>query len=475
MRVTKQIIHGVALNNLVTLVEMAVGFTQQVIIVRYLLGLKQYGALAFFQAGFGMLAIFFNLNLNYSAIRFGGAAQGKEDENEFYVIQGTTFLLTFVTNFLLLAVTLGLWYWGFEYEGKVVGEYFFLLAINALLAVPAGFSGQIFTSRKEFKLLSFQQMFCAIIGAVCVVVFCMMVPTVRGAIYGMVAGSIISSIVSMIMVRKDIFRLRIDFGKARSFGLYGGQFAISSIVKQFFWKADVIILGLFANERAVGLYRIAQTVANPLMRAFSPLWTVLFPTVATESGKGNIDNIRKLLFRGTQWLVLANLPIVIIGSVLLDILVPRIYGVADAAVIPIRFLLWGFAIGTMTSVSPPILRVYRNDIALFTTLAAAILNVALNLILIPTYQVRGAAIASFISFGLLAIAVYYYAFRAIGLKVLPLVTTDVVIQIVFIAMIMIASIFNYFWIALALFALMLLYVFGFRIVTVSEFKAYLAS
>jgi O-antigen/teichoic acid export membrane protein len=475
MRVTKQIIHGVALNNLVTIVEMGIGFLQQVIIVRYLLGLREYGSLAFFQAGFGMLAIFFNLNLNYSAIRFGGAAQGKENDDEFYAIHGTTFLLTLLTNVVLAGVTLLLWFWGFEYKEKVVGQYFFLLALNVLAAVPAGFAGQILTSRKEFKRLAFQQIFSASVGAICVVSFATMVPEVRGAIYGMIVGSILSSIVSMGMVWKDFVRCRLDFSKARAFGLYGGQFALSSIVKQFFWKADVIILGLFTSEKAVGLYRIAQTVANPLMRVFSPLWTVLFPTVATESGKGNVDNIRKLLFRGTQWLVLANLPIVIIGAYLLDFLVPRIYGAADAAVIPIRFLLWGFALGTMTSVAPPVLRVYRNDVALFTTLAAAILNVALNLIMIPNYGVIGAALASFISFGLLAIAVYYYAFRAIDVKVQPLLTTDVMIQIGFIATMMIASLLNYFLIALALYAVMLLYVFGFRIVTVKEFKAYLAS
>jgi O-antigen/teichoic acid export membrane protein len=475
MRVTKQIIHGVALNNLVTLVEMAIGFFQQVIIVRYLLGLREFGSLAFFQAGFGILAIFFNLNLNYSAIRFGGAAQGKENEEEFYAIHGTTFFLTLLTNVLLITVTLLLWFWGFEYKGKVVGQYFFLLALNVLAAVPAGFAGQILTSRKEFKGLAFQQILSASVGAICVISLTMMVPEVRGAIYGMIVGSVIASIASMIMVHKDLLRMKFDFSKTRTFGLYGGQFAISSIVKQFFWKADVIILGLFASEKAVGLYRIAQTVANPLMRVFSPLWTVLFPTVATESGKGNIDNIRKLLFRGTQWLVLANLPIVIVGAYLIDFFVPRIYGAADAAVIPIRFLLWGFALGTMTSVAPPVLRVYRNDVALFTTLAAAILNVALNLILIPTHGVVGAALASFISFGLLAIAVYYYAFRAIDVKVAPLLTTDVLVQIAFIAMMMLASLLNYFLIALALYIVMLLYVFGFRIVTVKEFKAYLAS
>jgi O-antigen/teichoic acid export membrane protein len=475
MRVTKQIIHGVALNNIVTLVEMGIGFVQQVIIVRYLLGLREYGSLAFFQAGFGILAIFFNLNLNYSAIRFGGAAQGKENEDEFYAIHGTTFLLTLLTNVLLGIITLLLWYWGFEYKGKVVGQYFFLLSLSVLAAVPAGFAGQILTSRKEFKRLAFQQILSASVGAVCVIAFATAVREVRGAIYGMIAGSVISSIASIAMIYKDIFRLRFDFSKTRTFGIYGGQFAISSIIKQFFWKADVIILGIFASEKAVGLYRIAQTVANPLMRVFSPLWTVLFPTVATESGKGNINNVRKLLFRGTQWLVLANLPIVIIGAYLLDFLVPRIYGAADAAVIPIRFLLWGFALGTMTSVAPPVLRVYRNDVALFTTAAAAVLNVALNLLLIPEYGVIGASLASFISFGLLAIAVYYYAFRAIDVKVQPLLTADVMIQIAFIGMIMVSSLLNYFLIAIALFALMLLYVFGFRIVTFQEFKAYLAS
>jgi O-antigen/teichoic acid export membrane protein len=99
----------------------------------------------------------------------------------------------------------------------------------------------------------------------------------------------------------------------------------------------------------------------------------------------------------------------------------------------------------------------------------------LNLLLIPEYGVIGAALASFVSFGLLAIAVYYYAFRAIDVKVQPLLTADVMIQIAFIAMIMISSLLNFFLIALALYALMLMYVFGFRIVTVQEFKAYLAS
>jgi O-antigen/teichoic acid export membrane protein len=475
MKLGKQIIHGVALNNVVTFVEMAVGFLQQVLIIRYLLGLAQYGALAFFQAGFGMLAIFFNLNLNYSAIRFGGAARGKEDDEAFYKIQGTTFLLTFLMNVLLLAVTLLLWVWGFEYEGKVVGEYYFLLALNALAAVPAGFAGQIFTSRKEFKLLSAQQIICTVIGAVSVVAFTYYYRSVRGAMYGMLSGSIISSFISIWMVRQDIPRCRIDFSLTKSFGLYGGQFALTSIIKQFFWKADVLLLGLFASERAVGLYRIAQTVANPLMRVFSPLWTVLFPTVATESGRGKTDNVKKLLFRGTQWLVVANLPIVIIGSFLLDFLVPRIYTVGDAAVFPIRLLLWGFALGTMTSVSPPILRVYRNDLALLTTFVAAILNIGLNLILIPKFGVNGAAMASFISFGLLALAVYYYAFHAIELKIFSLITGEVVIQIAFVTLIMTASILNLFWIALALYAGMMLYLFGFRILSVSEFRAYLAS
>jgi len=313
------------------------------------------------------------------------------------------------------------------------------------------------------------------LSAIGVITFAYYIRKVEGAIYGMIAGSILVSIFSFIMVWKDLIRCRLDFSLTRAFGLYGGQFALSSIIKQFFWKADIILLGIFASEKAVGIYRIAQTVANPLQRVFSPLWTVLFPTVSTESGRGTTENIKKLLLRGTQWLVLGNLPVVIIGAFLLDYLIPMIYGGAEAAIFPIRLLLWGYAIGTMTCVSPPILRVYRNDIALYTMLGAAILNILLNLILIPSMKVNGAALASFISFGLLAVAVYCYAFRAIGLKVLPLINMEVLIQISFIALIMVSSILNYFWISMALLAGLLLYVFSFRIVTVSEFKAYLAS
>jgi O-antigen/teichoic acid export membrane protein len=293
--------------------------------------------------------------------------------------------------------------------------------------------------------------------------------------YGMIAGSVIVSILSMIMIWKDAFHLRLDFSLTKSFSVYGGQFALTSIVKQFFWNADVILLGLFTTEKAVGLYRIAQTIANPLMRVFSPLWTVLFPTVSTESGKGNTDNIKKLLLRGTQWLVLGNLPIVIIGSAILDFAIPHLYGGAVGAIFPIRLLLWGYVIGTMTSVAPPILRVFRNDLALKTTFAAAIFNIVLNLVLIPQYRVNGAALSSFISFGLLAIVVYYYAFQAIHLDVASLIDKGVIVQIAFIVAIMIASITNHYLVALALFGGMLLFAFRLRFVTVSELKAYLAS
>lgn len=475
MKLSRQIIQGVILTNFVTLAEMGIGFVQQVVIVRYLLGIQQYGALAFFQAGFGMLAVFFNLNLNYSAIRFGGAAQGKKDEEEFYHIQGTTLFLTFVLNALLLLLTIALSRFHFEYEGKVVGQYFLLLAINNIASILGGFASTIYTSQKNFKLLSIQQILSSAISAAGVISVAYFDRTVIGAIHGMILGSALVSLVSWFMVWKEFWRCRVDLSLTKSFGLYGGQFALSSIIKQFFWKADVILLGLFASEKAVGLYRIAQTVANPLMRVFSPLWTVLFPTVSVESGKGNSENVKKLLFRGTQWLVVGNLPIVIVGSFLLDYLIPLIYGGAAAAIFPIRLLLWGFALGTMTSVSPPILRVYRNDLALSTTFIAAILNILLNLILIPKFRVNGAALASFISFGLLAIVVYLYAFRAIGIKVAPLINAEVIVQVALIGGIMIASIMNYFVVAVVLFLFLMAFLLRFRIVSVSELKTYLAS
>lgn len=475
MKLSKQIFHGVLLSNVVTLVEMVVGFTQHLILVRFLLGIKEFGTLGFFQAGFGILAIFFNLNLNNSAIRFGGAAVAKEDDNEFYTIQGTAFFLTFLLNVLLLGVTMVFSWIGFEYKDRVVGDYYFLLALNSIASLAGGFASTIYTTRKDFRRLTVQQIMSSIVGAICLIAVTLQMRTVRGAMMGMIAGSCVVSLISLWMVRHDLFRIRVNFKLTRSFSAYGGGFALTSIVKQFFWNADVVLLGLFTNEKAVGLYRIAQTVANPLMRVFSPLWTVLFPTVSIESARGNIDRVKKLLTRGTQWLVLGNLPIVIVGSYLLDFVIPHVYGGAVGAIFPIRLLLWGYVIGTMTSVSPPILRVYRNDLAFLTTFFAAILNILLNLILIPELGIRGAALSSLISFGLLALAVYYYAFRAIDMPVLPLLNVGVCVQIVLIGLMMAASIFNYFWVALALYGVLLLFLFGYKMISVAELKTYVAS
>jgi O-antigen/teichoic acid export membrane protein len=475
MKLSRQIFHGVLLTNAVTVVEMLVGFTQHLILVRFLLGLREFGTLGFFQAGFGILAIFFNLSLNNSAIRFGGAAIARNDEREFYAIQGTAAVLTLLLNLLLLGVTLVLSAMGFEYKGRVVGDYYFLLALNSIAGIAGGFAATIYTTRKEFRKLTVQQMMSTIVSAICVLAVAYHLRTARGALHGMIAGSCVVSLISLWMVRHDLLLARIDFKLTRSFSAYGSGFALTSIVKQFFWNADVVLLGLFTNEKAVGLYRIAQTVANPLMRVFSPLWTVLFPTVSIESARGNIDRVKKLLTRGTQWLLLGNLPIVIAGTYLLDFVIPKLYGGAQAAIFPIRLLLWGYVIGTITSVSPPILRVYRNDLAFLTTFVAAILNILLNLILIPRLGINGAALASFISFGLLALAVYIYAFRAIGIPVPPLLNFGVAVQIVLTGLMMATSILNYFWAALGLYALLLLFLFGYKMVTVAELKTYVTS
>lgn len=475
MKLSKQIFHGVLLSNVVTIVEMVVGLTQHIILVRFILGIRDFGTLGFFQAGFGILAIFFNLNLNNSAIRYGGAAVAKNDEQEFYSIQGTAFVITLALNLLLLAVTLAFAAIGFEYKGRIVGEYYFLLAVNTIINLAGGLAVTLYTTRKQFRLLTIQQIMSTVVGAIFLLIVAWQIRTVRGAMYGMITGSTAVAIISLWMVRHDLFRLRVNFKLARAFSAYGSGFALTSIVKQFFWNADVVLLGLFTTDKLVGLYRIAQTVANPLMRVFSPLWTVLFPTISIESARGNVEGIKKLLTRGTQWLVLGNLPIVIVGSYLLDFVIPRLYGGAVGAIFPIRMLLWGYVIGTMTSVSPPVLRVYRNDLAFWTTFFAAILNILLNLILIPRFGIRGAALASFISFGLLALAVYYYAFRAVHIPVLPLLSAPVCAQILLIGLMMVCSIMNYFWAALGFYCVLLLFLFGYKMVSVAELKTYVAS
>ena len=165
-------------------------------------------------------------------------------------------------------------------------------------------------------------------------------------------------------------------------------------------SSDITILGIIKGDHQVGLYSTAvkiYTLVNTLIASIA--WVVM-PQLSTHFAKGNYNEINRLLKYSLSFILVLGLPCVC-G---IEIIAPQIIGwiageaYVDAA-LSLRLLgialLCSFAggwIGNMTLIPAG-----RERICLRVSVVSAIINIVLNLILIPLWGLNAAALTTVIA------------------------------------------------------------------------------
>lgn len=161
-------------------------------------------------------------------------------------------------------------------------------------------------------------------------------------------------------------------------------------------RADVLILGIIAPAATLGVYVVAyQSVEPILVLASAGGATVL----ALGHGRPEVErgDVTARLIRET---LLVGGALAVIAALLAPILIPVIYG-ADFAgsVQPLLILLPGIvalALGRIAMADLMRRNMLERMAAILITVM--VINVGLNLLLIPAYAASGAAVASLVSY-----------------------------------------------------------------------------
>jgi O-antigen/teichoic acid export membrane protein len=162
-------------------------------------------------------------------------------------------------------------------------------------------------------------------------------------------------------------------------------------------RADVFLLGVLLDLRAVGLYSVAYGFSEILMLLPQRLGTLYLPRVAAD--KAALENTQELRLSSSMVFVGT-----VASAVALSVIAPPairfFYGSAFGdAVIPFLLLLPGIcalAVGGLQATY--LCGVGKVSVATAASGFALLLNVLLNLVLIPLYGVAGAAVASSLTY-----------------------------------------------------------------------------
>ena len=243
---------------------------------------------------------------------------------------------------------------------------------------------------------------------------------VEAILYSYIISVIYTLIAGMLITRK-FFSLKFSLKKAKELVAYGNKFIYFGLFLLLIDISDRFFLKYYFDESIVGIYSASYrlgTVMSLAIAAFRFSWTPYFLNL-----ERNPEN-KKIISEIFTYFVFAGLflflffafftePIVkfsIGGYTLLD---SKYY--SGLVIIPVILLSYFFS-GLFSNLNVVPFYANKTSILLLISLEGLILNVILNVILIPEFQMLGAAYSTLITYAVMFLHVYYLSQKLYKIK-----------------------------------------------------------
>ena len=214
-------------------------------------------------------------------------------------------------------------------------------------------------------------------------------------------------------------RPRIDWRRGLCVLRAAGFLIISRLFRALIFSFDVLLLGFLLTQHDVGLYTAPYRVVFLLLAISVAIYTAYLPAY-TRAAALNDGQLSGLVNRSLELAAAVGIPLAVGGMILAEPLLALLFGQAySGGAGAFRWLLLSVALiflyGGARNVLIAVGRT-RTDLALVS--AAAVVNVTLNLLLIPHYGIEGAALVTALSEALILVGVLWVV-RRHGVRVQP--------------------------------------------------------
>lgn len=229
---------------------------------------------------------------------------------------------------------------------------------------------------------------------------------VTGVLIGRLAARILTSVVAYALIFRQIpmsaitKRLSATFPH-RELISFNSMSVLLTLCIASLYNVDVLLLKVFMGSETTGYYKAALVTAEFIWFVPKALQVVLMHSTSELWSDQNVHQITELASRATRYALLLTVLLAIGIAALADAFVPLYFGDEFVpAITPLLFLLPG-TIGL--AVSRPMLAIGQGKgslhVLVYATGAAALINVVLNIALIPRFGMVGAAIGTSVGYG----------------------------------------------------------------------------
>jgi len=397
----KNIVKGAGLVIFGIFISKILGYIYRIMVART--GTEPYGLLSIGLALFGIIVTLSLLGLEMGVLRFVSYYKSKKDVPHIKSTILSALKISLPLSIILatLAFILSGWLANNVFHNPNLEIIFKIIAISA----PFDVLGiMLFQVNRAFQIVKYEVFIKNIAENVIKIVFLIILIflgyKLLGPTLAYVIGIISSGILALWITQKKIFSF-LD-KKIKCKPIYKKIFSFSwpllltnFLVMIMLWT-DTLMIGYFKNASDVGIYNAALPTANMLFvipYAFSFLF---IPILTDFYARKDWSSFKHTFHSTTRWVFIINILPLLVFLFLPDYTMHTLFGFNyTASIIPLMIVSVGYFINYLNINASHVLIVFKKTKLLsLDLLIAAILNITLNLFLIPKFGIIGAAIAT---------------------------------------------------------------------------------
>jgi len=362
------------------------------IYVARILGATDYGKFSFALAFIGLFSVLATLGLSRIVVR--EFSQNREKEKDFSAIFSLRIIFSLI---VLVLIIIGSF---FITPDDLIRKLIWILAVYTLLEGLTSFLNFFFQARQKMEYEAgskiFRMALLTILGLIIVFFF----PSVENLSYAYLFSAVFTFIVITIIFHFKFYRLGLNLDKMvwKRYLKMSWPLIISGIFITIYGQIDSVMMGYFNQITETGWYNAALRIAGAAFIPIGLISTSFYPALSKTIGESK-NEFRKNWANFMKIMIILSVLAIIGGILLAPMIINLIYGSDyNSSIFAFQILIVMVGISFLHNPFNQALIISNQQKKFFwASLVGVIVNIVLNLILIPKYSLYGAAAASAIT------------------------------------------------------------------------------
>lgn len=386
-----------------TTISLVLVFVQSILAAR-LLGVETFGLITIVMTVVTTVNRLFSFRMGEFVIRFfgkelteGNLPQAGIVIKTAAIIEGATSIVAFICLWFL--APLGATF--FAKDPSSVG-LIHLFGIAILANITTETATGVLQATNQFKKQAALTLINSVVTLLIITAAIVLKGDVLSVLWAYLAGKLIMGLGPILLAWLSLKRelgvgwWRETYSKPDSFKemlRFAFSTNLSGTIKLLVSESEPLWVGLFLNNQAVGLYKIALNVVNPLMMPITPMIDTTFPEIARSVVLKKWQQLKQLLKRTTliaaTWTGFVVLLMVFFGKWIIRIAYTEPFTPAYPT---LMILLAGFGFSNILFWNRKLLLAFgKANIPLVILAVAAALKIGLSFWLVPAYGIDAEA------------------------------------------------------------------------------------